>query len=149
MAEKKKIAVQYAPRYRKARKTEKTRILDEYARLTEENRKYAIFKLNRVGKTRLRIIDGKNVKVKIVEKSRKKRVYKPYYDEKTAEMLFILWQDFNRQCGKLFAPFLRLNLDTIRLSPKYTMPDETAVKLKQISPRHIDRLLRKPKQALR
>jgi hypothetical protein len=51
MAEKKKIAAKYALRYRKASKAEKTRLLDEYVRLSGENRKYAIFKLNRVGKT--------------------------------------------------------------------------------------------------
>jgi hypothetical protein len=66
-----------------ARKAEKTNLLDEYLRLASGNRKYAIFKLNRVGKTQLRVIDGENVIVKIVEKSRKKHVYKPYYDPET------------------------------------------------------------------
>jgi hypothetical protein len=56
MAEKKKLAAKYAPRYRKACKAEKTRILNDYLSLTEENRKYAIFKLNHVGKTQLRVL---------------------------------------------------------------------------------------------
>jgi hypothetical protein len=143
VAEKKKITAEYASRYRIARKAEKTKLLDEYLRLAGGNRKYAIFKLNRIGKTQLRVIDGEHVVVKMVEKSRKKRVYKPYYDGETVKMLLRLWQDFNWQCGKLFAPFLRQNLDIIRARGKYKMTDDAAAKLKQISPRHIDRLLRR------
>jgi hypothetical protein len=59
-------------------------------------------------------------------------------------MLETLWKNFNWPCGKLFAPFLRQNLDLIRLRKKYHMSDAVAGKLKKISPRTIDRLLRKP-----
>jgi hypothetical protein len=150
MAEKKKIAAEFAPRYRKAGKCEKSRILDEYLALSgSTSRKYAIFKLNRIGKTQLRIVDGRAVKVMLVETSRKKRAYQPYYDAAVAEMLEVLWNNFNWPCGKLFAPFLRLNLDLIRLKEAYQMSDRLADKLKQISPRTIDRLLRKPKQHMK
>ncbi|GHV73082.1 integrase [Spirochaetia bacterium] len=150
MAEKKKITAEYAPRYRKAKKGEKARLLDEYLRLSgSKSRKYAIFKLNRVGKVQLHTIDGETVKVKIVEKSRKKRVYTPYYDEEVAKMLLFLWQRFNWQCGKLFAPFMRQNLDIIRQVEPYLMSDLVAIKLKKISPRTIDRLLKKPKQQMK
>ncbi|GHV93588.1 hypothetical protein AGMMS50268_40910 [Spirochaetia bacterium] len=142
---KKKITAEYAPRYRTAKKSEKTRLLDEYLRLTgSKSRKYAIFKLNRVGKVQLRTIGGETVKVKIVEKNRKKRVYTPYYDAEVATMLLFLWQRFNWQCGKLFAPFMRQNLDIIRQVKPYLMSDLVAAKLKKISPRTIDRLLKKP-----
>ena len=88
MAEKKKIAAEFGPRYRKARKSEKSRILDEYLALSGgKSRKYAIFKLNRIGKTQLRVLDGQAVTVTIVEKSRKKRVYQPYYDAAIAAAL--------------------------------------------------------------
>jgi ABC-type uncharacterized transport system ATPase component len=81
MAEKKKIAAQFAPRYRKAGKSGKPRILDEYPALSGgKSRKYAVFKLNRIGKTHLRLLDGQTAAVKIIEKSRKKRVCRPYYD---------------------------------------------------------------------
>jgi hypothetical protein len=95
------------------------------------------------------VLDGETVRVKTVEKSRKKRVYQPFYDSETAETLELLWRNFNWPCGKLFAPFLRLNLDLIRLKDKYHMSDMIAGKLKKISPRTIDRLLRKPKQQMR
>jgi transposase InsO family protein len=150
MAEKKKIAAEFAPRYRKAGKGEKSRILDEYLALSGgKSRKYAIFKLNRIGKTQLRVLDGQTVKVTTVEKSRKKRVYQPCYDTAVAEMLELLWKNFNWPCGKLFAPFLRQNLDLIRLRKKYHMSDTLAAKLKKISPRTIDRLLQKPKQRMK
>ena len=150
MAEKKKIAANFAFRYRKADRREKSRILDEYLALSgSTSRKYAIFKLNRIGKTQLRILDGQTVTVKIVEKSRKKRVYQPYYDAEVADMLELLWKNFNWPCGKLFAPFLRQNLELIRLRDKYRMSDALAGKLKKISPRTIDRLLRKPKQRMK
>ncbi|MDR2742791.1 MAG: hypothetical protein LBB98_11660, partial [Treponema sp.] len=150
MAEKKKIAAQFASRYRNAGKSEKSRILDEYLALCgSKSRKYAIFKLNRVGKKQLRTLDGQTVTVVIVEKSRKTRVYQPFSDAPVAAMLELLWKNFNRPCGKLFAPFLRQNLDLIRLREKYSMPDAVADKLKKISPRAIDRLLRIPRQRLK
>jgi hypothetical protein len=69
MAEK-KIAAEFAPRFRKAGKTEKSRILDEYlAPSGSTSRKYAIFKLNRIGKTQLRLLGGQAVKVTVVEKN--------------------------------------------------------------------------------
>ena len=51
MAERKKIRAEYAKRYRKAKKAEKTKILNEYLELLGKgSRKYAIFILNREGK---------------------------------------------------------------------------------------------------
>ena len=81
MAEKKKIRAEYAKRYRKAKKAEKTKILDEYLKLVGKgNRKYAIFILNREGKKQLRLVGGKYANVEITSSPRRKRVYKKYYD---------------------------------------------------------------------
>jgi hypothetical protein len=78
MAEKKKIAAQFASRYRISAKHEKSKILDEYPALSgAKNRKYAIFKLNRIGKIQLRMMDGQAAKVAIVEKSRKNGYISP------------------------------------------------------------------------
>jgi hypothetical protein len=150
MAEKKKIAAQFAPRYRKAGKSEKSRILDEYPALSgAKSRKYTVFKLNRIGKIQLRTLDGQTITVKTVEKSRKKRVCQPSYDAAVAAMLELLWKNFNRPCGKLFAPFLMLNLDLIRLGETYRMSDTAAAKLKKISPRAIDRLPHTPRRRMK
>jgi hypothetical protein len=64
-------------------------------------------------------------------------------------MLVFLCKRFNWQCGKLFAPFLQQNLDIIRQVETYAMSDIVADKLKKISPRTIDRLLKKPKQQMK
>jgi hypothetical protein len=96
MAEKKKIAARFASRYRMAAKREKSRILDEYLALSGSKiRKYATFKLNRLGKTRLLTLDGQTVKVSVVEKTRGDRVYQPSYDTEVAIMLELLWKNFN------------------------------------------------------
>jgi hypothetical protein len=73
MAEKKKIRTEYAKWYRKAKEADKTKILDEYLKLVgKDNRKYAIFILNREGKKQLRLVGGKCVNVEITCNHRKK-----------------------------------------------------------------------------
>jgi hypothetical protein len=118
----KKITAQFASRYWKAGKHEKSKILDEYPVLSgAESQKYAIFKLNRIEKTQLRMMDGQAVNV---EKSQKTGLPTlPYYDAEVAATLESLWKNFNRPCGKLFAPFLRQNFDLIILREEYPMSD--------------------------
>src|SRR5215469_1179710 len=101
MAERKKIRAEYAKRYRKAKKTEKTKILDEYLKLLGKgNRKYAIYALNREGKKQLRYIGGKNVNVVISSTTRRKRTYPKYYDDEVARVLIQLWKFFRHICGE-------------------------------------------------
>ena len=60
MAERRKIRAEYAKRYRKAKKAEKTKILNEYLKLIGKgNRKYAIFILNREEKNNFVLSTGK------------------------------------------------------------------------------------------
>ena len=114
MAERKKIRAEYAKRYRKAKKAEKTKILNEYLELAGKgNRKYTIFIFNREGKKQLRFIGGKNVNVEITGNHRRKRAYKKYYDEEVAKVLITLWKFFRYVCGERLVPLLRANLDTI------------------------------------
>jgi hypothetical protein len=75
MAEKKKITGTFAPRYRKADKAGKTKLLDEYLALVGGNRKYAICTLGREGKQQLRLIDGGYVNLRVSSGNRRKRVY--------------------------------------------------------------------------
>jgi oligoendopeptidase F len=73
MSEKKKITAEYAKHYQKAKKTDKTKILDEYLKLLGKgNRKYAIFTLNREGKKQLRLFNKEYVNVEITGTPRKK-----------------------------------------------------------------------------
>jgi transposase InsO family protein len=141
MAEKKKIRAEYAKRYRKAKKTEKTKILNEYLKLAGGNRKYAIVVLNQEGKKQLRLVNGKYVNVQITSKIRKKRVYKRYYDDEVAEILIKLWKFFRYICGERLVPLLRANLDTISRKRRFRMSAEVKQKLATISRSTVERLL--------
>jgi hypothetical protein len=147
MAEKNKIKAEYARRYRKAKKTEKTKILDEYLKLLGGgNRKYAIFALNREGKKQLRLIDGKNVNVIVSSQVRRKRVYQKFYDDEVAQALFKLWKFFLRICGERLVPLLRANLDSISRKRRFRMSPEVKQKLSTISRATVERLLAKERE---
>src|SRR5215469_4144823 len=142
MAERKKIRAEYAKRYRKAKKSEKTKILDEYLKLLGKgNRKYAIYCLNREGKKQLRFIDGKNVNVEISSIKRKKRVYEKYYNDEVAQMLVKLWKFFRYICGERLVPLLRANLDAISRKRRFRMSTEVKKKIMTISRATVERLL--------
>ena len=147
MAEKNKIRAEYAKRYRKAKKTEKTKILDEYLKLLDRgNRKYAIFILNREGKKQLRLIDGKNVNVVISSTVRKKRAYQKYYDDEVAQVLIKLWKFFRYICGERLVPLLRANLDAISRKQRFRMSRKVKQKLSTISRSTVERLLTKERK---
>jgi hypothetical protein len=142
MAEKKKIRTEYAKRYRKAKKAEKTNILNEYLELIGGgNRKYAIVALNQEGKKQLRLIDGKYVNVQISSKARKKRVYPKYYDDEVSQILIKLWKFFRCICGERLVPLLQVNLDVISRKRRFRMNATVKQKLKTISRSTVERLL--------
>jgi len=137
MAEKNKIKTEFARRYRKANKAEKTKILDEYLKLLGGgNRKYAIFSLNREGKKQLRFIDGKYVNVEISSKVRRKRTYKPYYDDEVAHALIKLWKFFRYICGERLVPLLRENLDAISRKRAFSYERRGETETENHKPRH-------------
>jgi hypothetical protein len=53
----------------------------------------------------------------------------------------LVWEAFNCQCGKLPAPALHVNIDSIAKEPKFNLSKQAAVKLRKISAPTIDRLL--------
>jgi len=147
MAEKNKIRAEYAKRYRKAKKIEKTKILDEYLKLLGGgNRKYSIFTLNRESKKQLRFIDGKNVNIVISSTVRKKRVYQKYYDEEVAQVLIKLWKFFRYICGERLVPLLRANIDAISRKQRFRMSRKVKEKLSTISRSTVERLLTKERK---
>jgi hypothetical protein len=85
----------------------------------------------------------------VERKKRPKREYPKYYDDPVQTMLIRIWSGFNRQCGKLLAPFMRANLDTISAHPDFKMDAEVRMKLAKISPATIDRILKEQKQNLK
>jgi hypothetical protein len=146
---KNKITREYAPRYRKAKKADKTRILNEYLKLAGGNRKYAIFKLNREGKKQLRRINGTYVNIEISSKARKKRVYKPYYDDEVKKVLITLWTFFRYICGERLTPLIKANLNAISRRTPFGITGEVRKKLGEISRSTVERLLKGERQQYR
>jgi hypothetical protein len=146
LKDRKKLTRVTAIKYRAVPKREKTKILDTFIAQTGYGRKYAIHILNNEGKTKF---VGKKVKAKISRGNNNKRIYPRFYDKKVQDALIPVWEAFNYQCGKLFAPFLHANIGHIAKDPKFKFGDEVISKLKKISAATIDRLLRKNKAALK
>jgi hypothetical protein len=148
MQMRKSVTKETAIRYRQAPKGEKKVILDEFTELTGFHRKYAIAVLKHAADNCLTEVYGRVVVRKVERKKRSKREYPKYYDASVQSMLLCVWDSFNRQCGKLLAPFMRVNLETISVHPQFAMSDEVKAKLIKISPATIDRILKVPKQRL-
>ena len=147
MAEKHKIRAQFAKQYRKAKKSEKTKILNEYLKLLgKANRKYEIFCLNREAKKLLHVIDNKYVNVEISNTVRRKRVYKRYYDDEVAQVLIKLWKFFRYICGERLVPLLRANLQVISAKRRFRMSAEVKNKLATISRASVERLLKQERK---
>jgi len=153
MAERRKIRAEYAKKYRKAKKAEKTKILNEYLELLGKgSRKYEIYALNREEKKQLRLIGDKYTNVKISSNHREKRVYKKYYDDEVAEAVIKLWKFFRYICGERLVPLLRANLDVISRKRRFGINAEVKKKLAAISRSTVERLLtveRKKKHKLK
>ena len=115
----------------KSRK-EKSLILDEYCKNTHQNRKYIIRKIR------------SRISLAVKRRGGKKVIYDGYV--KTA--LAKLWDIFDEPCGQRLAPLLKTEVDRLRQLEEIFISNEVRDKLKRISPRTIDRALRRQKEAL-
>ena len=113
-------------------KKEKSSILNEYCRNTHQNRKYVISRINSFLSSRPK------------EKRKRKRIYDGYVKAALAE----LWDIFDEPCGQRLAPLLMTEVDRLRQQEEIFIPNEVRDKLKIISPRTIDRALRRQKETL-
>jgi len=145
LKERQKLTKITARKYRKAKKKGKTKILDTFIEQTGYGRKYAIHILANEGKVKS---VGKKLRVEITHKNKQKRVYPVIYGQDVLEALKPIWGAFNYQCGKLLAPFLHANIDSIVADPRFRCEEEVTGKLRKISAATIDRLLKKAKAAM-
>jgi transposase InsO family protein len=142
LKERKKLTRLTARKYQKAGKRVKTAILNTFISQTDYERKYAIHLLANEGKTRLM---RKSLRFAAASAGGSRRVYKKIDDNAVLDALIIIWEAFNYQCGKLLAPFLRANIDSITADPQFAVSDAVRLKPGRISAATIDRLLRKEK----
>jgi len=115
----------------KSRK-EKSLILDEYCKNTHQNRKYVIRKIRSSISLRVKRRGGKPI----------------IYDGYVKAALAKVWDIFDEPCGQRLAPLLKTEVDRLRQLEEIFVTNEVAEKLKKVSPRTIDRALRRQKEAL-
>ena len=117
-------AIRY--RYRKARKGEKTKILDEFTKTAGLHRKAVIRLLNRSNKP-----------------SKEKRRGRPKkYGKALAEALKTVWEASDRLCSRRLHPFLKEMVRILKQHGEAQFTGEIEVQLLELSPSTIDRLLR-------
>jgi len=113
-------------RYIAAAKSDKGKILDEFARVTGYHRKSAIRVLNRQSY------------IKQTGKRGRPRQYKSM----TASELKYLWEITDHLCSKRLHPFLPELLDVLKRNGRHAISNEVDTQLRTISPSTMDRLLR-------
>lgn len=114
-------------------KHKKTKLLDEYCRVTGLNRKYVIRKIR----------SGQYVQDKTKIKQRKRS---SYYDGQVTAALAACWQIFDKPCGQRLMSSLKDEVDRLRRLGELKCSDTVADKLKQISFRTIDEKLKHEKE---
>ena len=111
--------------YRRARKKEKTRLLNEARKRTRLNRKVLIRKLahpERAGGEKKRAVRG------------------VVYGLDVVRVLVRLWVMFDCPCGQRLAPALRQEVDRLRQSGEVRCSHAIGQKLKRISAKTIDQI---------
>lgn len=113
-------------RYRRARKVEKTRILDEFVALSGFHRKHAVRLLNAsqqgVGRTC--------------------RLGRRVYDEAVREALIVLWETTDRICGKRLKAAIPFLIGSMERHGHLMLDDLVRARLLEVSAATIDRILR-------
>lgn len=123
---KKELLETIQPRYRKANKSEKQLILDEFVAITGYHRKYAVRILNQW------------VQKKYPKKPGPQRIYQG----EVVTVLERIWEICGRICSKRLHPFLPEIVRVLERNNELQMSAETKKLLLQISRSSIDRCLR-------
>ncbi len=147
MKEKHVVTREMALRYRKARKKEKGRMLDELVKLTGYTRCYARFVVRRNAKNLwIKGNDGKPVRVVADTRKKAVRKKKKLYGPTVFTALRTLWIVCDCICGKRLAPYLKEFIQALERHGELTLKSSVREKLLTISAATIDRMLRGEKK---
>lgn len=124
------------PRYLKANKGDKSKILNEFCRNTEYNRKYAI--------TILQAGYDHNHSKQSGRKPRKK-IYTP----ETILAVIKIWELLEFPCGQRLKPSLVPMLDALQRNNELHVSDEITIQLQTISAKTLDRRLKRERSIRR
>ena len=151
MKQKQAITKELKTRYNKARKKEKTKILDEFTALTKYNRCYAscILKTKKekvIGYIRT---GGKKIKYVLEKKKKEKRARAKIYGHDVFLALKKIWAIFDFICGKRLAPFISEALEKLERHREINLDPTVREKLSKVSASTIDRLLKPERDRFR
>ena len=141
MKERKAVTRELFNRYKKAKKKEKGKILDEFTALTGYNRAYASYLLNRDGRT---LKTSKNTVIKADARMKVKRQRRRYYED-IKKPLTKIWVIYSYPCGKRLRPILGEAVARLKEFGEISIDRDTEEKLLKVSA-SIDRLLREEKK---
>lgn len=116
------------PRYLKAGKLEKQKMLDEFTSATGYHRKYAI----RILKNQVQVQN---------HLKRKTKTYPPKYRGEVVQALEHIWEIYGRLCSKRLQPILPEAIKVLERCQEIEMTPETKALLLKISSASIDRCL--------
>jgi len=150
MKQRQAITKELNKRYSKARKKEKTRILNWFIDLTGYNRCYASCVL----KTKEKVIGtirsgGRKIRYVLEKKRKKKRARKKIYDYEVFLALKKIWAIFDFICSKRLKPFMAEAIEKLTKHKEIDLSLEIKQKLLKISASTIDRLLKPEKDRYR
>ena len=133
---KKELIKATKPRYLKASKKEKNKILNEFCSNTGYHRKYAI-----------RILQAgfNNNKIKEIGRKRRKRIY----GSVVIAVVIKIWELLEYPCGIRLKPVLLSMVEALERHKEIVVDNDTKKKLKKISPKTIDRRLGKERELRR
>ena len=118
------------PRYRKASRQEKTRILDEFVAITGYHRKYAIQLLNHGAPASKR------------ERRRRRRTY----TVAVISALVKIWDILDRPCGKRLQPYLPEIVAVLERQQELVLDSQTKALLPRMSRSTIDRAVERARR---
>lgn len=121
------------PRYLRAKRSERSRLLDEAEQVTGYHRKYLT-----------RIFHHPPP-----ERRRRTRGRPRTYDLEVAVALAVVWEACDRICSKRLHPFLPSMVAKLKQTGHLRIRPEIEAKLLAVSPATIDRLLERPRRRLR
>ena len=113
------------PRYRKADRQEKSRILDEFVAITGYHRKYAIHLLNHGAP----------------HKGNQQRQRRRTYTAAVLAALTSIWEILDRPCGTRLKPYLPEIVEVLERQQELVLDPETKTLVLRMSRATIDRLL--------
>src|SRR2546430_3270873 len=140
MKERRRIAEATAGRYRRARKKEKTAILNEFVELSGFARSYAALVLRNHGRV-VQVNPQLRVRGDVGKKLRRPG-RRPDYDESVVKVLIKVWRIMDYVCSKRLAPVLAEIVERLQRRGELKSAPEVIKKLSRMSAATIDRLLR-------